>query len=282
MAAKRVRSWKLVAIPDDESGVRQFRVTRAGLTLLIGAASLLILYAAAETVLFWVVAKRAAEVEPLRARVRELESSGDKVAQLGGELATLKAYEQQIRRMMAGGRSDPSQSVPWDHARIQTDPSQMSIPPEDFTPSISNPVAEARGIGKLSFTAMDVPTLPPVKGYVTRRFSPVGFQNTIFHHGLDIATAAGTPVLAAADGLVLFSDWTYRYGNLIVLSHRSGYTTFYGHNQVLLTRLGQRVRQGEPIALVGNSGVSTAPHLHFEIWQEEVPVNPALLLVRMP
>lgn len=282
MAAKRARSWKLVAIPDDESGVRQFRVTRTGLTLLIGAASLLILYAAAETVLFWVVAKRAAEVEPLRARVRELESSGDKVAQLGGELATLKAYEQQIRRMMAGGRSDPSQSVPWDQARIQTDPSHASITPEDFAPSISNPVAEARGIGKMSFTAMDVPTLPPVKGYVTRRFSPVGFQNTISHHGLDIAATAGTPVLAAADGLVLFSDWTYRYGNLIVLSHRSGYTTFYGHNQVLLTRLGQRVRQGEPIGLVGNSGVSTAPHLHFEIWQEGVPVNPASLLVRMP
>jgi murein DD-endopeptidase MepM/ murein hydrolase activator NlpD len=58
--------------------------------------------------------------------------------------------------------------------------------------------------------------------------------------------------------------------------------TFYGHNQALLTRLGQRVRQGEPIALVGNSGVSTAPHLHFEVWHEGSPVNPAGLLSRMP
>ncbi|MDD5087590.1 MAG: M23 family metallopeptidase, partial [bacterium] len=167
-------------------------------------------------------------------------------------------------------------------ARIHSDPSQSAVAPAEIAPVTANPVADARGIGKASFTAMDVPTLPPVKGYVTSRFSPVGLDNLLAHHGLDIAAQEGTPVLAAADGLVLFSDWTYRYGHLIVLAHRSGYTTFYGHNQLLLARLGQRVRQGEPVALVGNSGVSTAPHLHFEVWQDGVPVNPASLLARMP
>ncbi len=129
---------------------------------------------------------------------------------------------------------------------------------------------------------MDVPTVPPVRGYVTRRYIAPQALHQIVHEGLDIAAREGTPVLAAADGLILFSDWTYRYGNLVVIAHRSGYVSFYGHNQVLFARPGSRVHQGEPIALVGNSGVSTAPHLHFELWRDDKPVDPLTLLKVAP
>ncbi|MBU0507517.1 M23 family metallopeptidase [bacterium] len=283
MGAKRRRSWKVLIIPDDESGVRQYRLTQIGLTALIGIAALLVLYAAAETILFWVVAKRAAEVEPLRQRVSELESSGDKAAQLGVQLAELRSLEQQIRRMMAGGRTDLSESVPWDRTGQATGQSSMESYPRTPDSRVSvNPVADARGVGKASFTAMDVPTLPPVRGYVTRRFTVADSDNPLAHYGLDIAAAEGTPVRAAADGLVVFADWTYRYGNLAVIQHRSDFVSFYGHNQVLLVQPGERVRQGEPIALVGNSGLSTAPHLHFELWHGGSPVDPTSLLARLP
>jgi murein DD-endopeptidase MepM/ murein hydrolase activator NlpD len=145
-----------------------------------------------------------------------------------------------------------------------------------------SPVADARRLGSYSYTAMDVPTLPPVHGYVSRRFLDPATFHQASHRGLDIAAREGTPILAAADGIVLFSDWTYRFGNLVVLAHRSGYTTFYGHNQVLFARPGEHVRQGEPIALLGNSGVSTAPHLHFEVWQDGSPMDPMTLLKAAP
>jgi murein DD-endopeptidase MepM/ murein hydrolase activator NlpD len=136
------------------------------------------------------------------------------------------------------------------------------------------------------FTSRDVPSFLPVEGFVTQEFrcmewagdanSKFKIQNSKFlnHPGIDIAASVGTPILAAADGIVTFSDWTYRYGNLIIVSHRSGYFTVYGHAQLNTCHVRDWVRQGEPIGLVGNSGVSTAPHLHFEIWKGTKPVNP--------
>jgi murein DD-endopeptidase MepM/ murein hydrolase activator NlpD len=140
----------------------------------------------------------------------------------------------------------------------------------------------ARSLGGVAYTAMDLPTLPPVRGFATRRFTPPVFSQGAGHPGLDIAAREGTPVLASADGLVVFSDWTWLYGNLVVLTHRSGFVSLYGHCQVLLVRPGERVRQGQPIALLGNSGISTAPHLHFELWQDGSPVDPAALLKTFP
>ena len=129
---------------------------------------------------------------------------------------------------------------------------------------------------------MDIPNSPPVRGYITRDFFTAKSHRLTAHHGVDIAAKEGTPVLAAAEGLVLFSDWTYRYGYLVLISHRSGYVTFYGHNQALFVRAGERVKQGEPIALVGSSGQSTAPHLHFEIWADGTPVDPVDLMQSIP
>jgi murein DD-endopeptidase MepM/ murein hydrolase activator NlpD len=242
-------------------------------------AVLVLVYASLETVLFWLVARRAAEVQPLRRRVHELESSSDELARLGGEVTRLKSFEQQLRKALSSRESGNLESLPWDERSPAALPTGDQLNPPK--PNAS-PVGEARGVGMLSYTAMDLPTATPVRGFVTRPFIASGSPQRISHYGLDIAAREGTPVLAAADGLVLFADWTYRYGNLVVITHRSGYTSFYGHNQVLFVRTGERVRQGQPIALLGNSGVSTAPHLHFEIWRDGSPVDPATLLRASP
>ncbi len=283
MAKPRASGWKLLIIPDDQSGVRQYRFTRVGATVLVSIAALIILYTAVETVLFWVVARRASQVEPLRQRVRELESSNREMERLGAEVTQLRGFEQQLRRMLAGGSSDESMPVPWSDDEIGSwSPDEPSDSPIEAGHTTSNPVADARGVGGIAYTAMDVPTLPPVRGYVTRGYSPSEPHRQVAHYGLDIAAREGTPVLAAADGLVVFSDWTYRYGNLVAIAHRSGFITFYGHNQILLIKSGERVRQAEPIALVGNSGLSTAPHLHFEVWQDGSPIDPLSLLAQAP
>ncbi|RPH96107.1 M23 family metallopeptidase [candidate division KSB1 bacterium] len=280
MAARKGRGWKLLVIAEDESQIRQFRLPRKAVVTLISVAALLIIYAGVETVLFWMVARRAAQVEPLKRRVRELESSSDELTRMGTELNRLRTFEQQLRRVLSGKEGETLESLPWDASNFNELPSgeqSVNLP----KPGIS-PVAEARGVGNIAFTAMDLPTVPPVRGFVTRGYLPAKAPRWISHDGMDIAAREGAPILAAADGLVLFSEWTYRYGHLVVLIHRSGYVTFYGHNQVLLARSGERVRQGQPIALLGNSGLSTAPHLHFEIWQDGNPVNPTTLLRSSP
>jgi lipoprotein NlpD len=99
------------------------------------------------------------------------------------------------------------------------------------------------------------------------------------HEGIDLAAPVGTPVLAAQEGRVLYAGNTVQgYGNMVVLQHANDLLTAYAHNSVLLVRVGDRVRAGQTIARVGQSGRATGPHLHFEVRQGQVPLNPLRFL----
>lgn len=120
----------------------------------------------------------------------------------------------------------------------------------------------------------------PVHGEVTRGFSQEAAQR---HDGIDIMAPEGTLILAAADGEVLFSDWgPGGYGRLVILQHQAEVVTIYAHNHTNLVRPGQRVRQGDPIATVGQSGRTTGTHLHFEVRYKATPIDPHKLLPRRP
>ena len=96
-----------------------------------------------------------------------------------------------------------------------------------------------------------------------------------FHSGLDIGNAGyGAPALAAEDGVVTYAGWMGGYGNCVMISHGEGITTLYGHGQTILTEVGAEVKQGDVIMLVGSTGNSTGPHLHFEVRLNGSPVNP--------
>jgi lipoprotein NlpD len=95
------------------------------------------------------------------------------------------------------------------------------------------------------------------------------------HEGIDMAAPIGTPVYAAAAGTVLYSgDRVRGYGNMVVLKHSGGLVTVYAHNSVVLVKTGEAVAMGQEIARVGDTGRSTAPHLHFEVRRRDVPVDP--------
>lgn len=121
------------------------------------------------------------------------------------------------------------------------------------------------------------PAIRPVKGWVTSTFayrqSPFSGHRE-FHKGLDIASRRGTPVSAPADGVVTFMGKDGGYGNLMVIDHGYGITTRYGHLEKGLKKPGDRVRRGDHIALIGNTGRSTGPHLHYEVRVNGLPVNP--------
>jgi murein DD-endopeptidase MepM/ murein hydrolase activator NlpD len=95
-----------------------------------------------------------------------------------------------------------------------------------------------------------------------------------YHTGIDIGVPTGTPVKAADAGIVLVSGWQGGYGNFIAIDHGKGISTCYGHNSRLLVRAGQRVAKGQRISFSGSTGLSTGPHLHFEVRVNGNPVNP--------
>ena len=99
-----------------------------------------------------------------------------------------------------------------------------------------------------------------------------------FHTGLDLACPPGSSVYAARNGKVVFTGYNGGYGLLVILKHEHGYSTYYGHLKSLLVKVGDVVERGAKIALSGNSGRSTGPHLHFEVRKDTLPINPGILL----
>jgi murein DD-endopeptidase MepM/ murein hydrolase activator NlpD len=121
------------------------------------------------------------------------------------------------------------------------------------------------------------PSVWPVRGYLSASFGNrldpfTGLRD--FHSGIDISTPIGTKVQAPADGVVVFSGVKGGYGNALVLDHGYGLVTRYAHLASYNVRPGQRVHRGDVIAFVGNTGKSTAPHLHYEVWLNDQAQNP--------
>jgi len=120
---------------------------------------------------------------------------------------------------------------------------------------------------------------PVEAGVVTSPFGPRGDTH---HDGIDIGSREGAPVRAARAGRVLYSDHLRGYGNLIIVAHDDGYATVYAHNRENRARPGAEVRQGDVIALVGQSGTTSGPNLHFEVRKDNIARNPLFYLPALP
>jgi len=123
--------------------------------------------------------------------------------------------------------------------------------------------------------------LLPVAGEITSPFGwrmhPVlGYER--FHSGLDIGADYGTVIRAAERGTVIFAGWYGGYGNAVIIDHGGGITTLYGHTSELYVTEGQAVQRGQAIAAVGSTGLSTGPHLHFEVRRDGEPTDPVAFL----
>ncbi len=122
------------------------------------------------------------------------------------------------------------------------------------------------------------PSIWPAHGVVTSPFG-LRWNGSDFHPGIDIANDAGTPILAAADGVVTTAGWNDGgYGNMVDIEHGNGIMTRYGHAMQVVVTPGQYVRRGQVIAYMGSTGFSTGPHVHYEVRIGGEPVNPASYL----
>jgi len=113
-----------------------------------------------------------------------------------------------------------------------------------------------------------------LSSYFGRRSDPMTGKSS-WHKGIDFAGKRGSDVIAVGDGVVTWSGDRYGYGNLVEIKHGNGYVTRYGHNQVNLVAVGDQVAQGQTIALMGSTGRSTGPHVHFEVHRNGKAVDPA-------
>lgn len=121
------------------------------------------------------------------------------------------------------------------------------------------------------------PSIMPARGYQTRGFGMkydpfTGYKR--FHGGLDIANKTGTMIYASADGVVKVTGRAEDLGKYIIIDHGYGYMTKYGHLNTIKVNRGQKVRRGDVIALMGSTGYSTGPHLHYEVIKNNMKVNP--------
>lgn len=149
-------------------------------------------------------------------------------------------------------------------------------------------VAKANTIEKLNIDTTEeisningikIATLP-VTGTISSRYGVSSKIRVSTHTGLDIATTTGTPIKVVADGTVTFAAYSGSYGYLVKVDHGNGVETWYGHTSKMLVKAGQEVKSGDTIALVGSTGNSTGPHLHFEVRINGEHVNPQKYLYK--
>jgi len=123
----------------------------------------------------------------------------------------------------------------------------------------------------------------PVNGRLSSSYGyrnhPV-YEERKFHTGVDISVPSGSEVKATANGIVSFAGWTEHSGIVVVIEHGHGFSTAYAHNRKALVRVGQRIARGDVIARSGSTGVSTGPHVHYEIWKNGRHTNPTEFLAR--
>jgi murein DD-endopeptidase MepM/ murein hydrolase activator NlpD len=224
-----------------------------------------------------VLAQRVGEMQ---AKLVKLDAVGDRVAGLAGvKPAELKLLDKPALAASAGGQGGPyvpasRPSLEQLHALLGTLDERVDHRSDVFT------LVESR-LFETRLQALMVPSSQPVAGPVGSGF---GFRSDPFtgraalHMGLDFPAETGTPIHAAAGGVVVAAEWHAQYGNLLEIDHGNKLMTRYAHASRFLVKPGDLVRRGQAVAEIGNTGRSTGPHLHFEVLVEGVPQDPARFL----
>lgn len=245
---------RLLLIPEDGRESRTFRLSRRRLTALVTLGVAVVAAVAVLGGTWWYMAAQAYQVPALQAEIAELQEGQAQVESLARQLATLEDRYRRIRSLFG---IDTAQVLPelWRPPSSGSRPSQQD--PEGSLPT-------------------SWPLTAP--GFVTQNLLEGGEGD---HPGLDIAIPSHSYIRAAGAGTVSDAGEDPVYGNFVTVDHGEGYLTLYAHASEILVEVGQPVRRNEVIALTGNTGRSTAPHLHFEIRLNGETVDP-LSMVQPP
>ena len=237
--------YTVLLIPDNDSDGKSFSFRRSWLLLIIFAAIsifTIILFAG------YFLIPKSIEYQKIKEDYNTLAAERLKVMELSHDLQRLQQMDELLRKNL--GSDDDLDSI----SGVSSINNRSS---EYSTNQISN-----------------IPTKAPIDGYITQRMiiRPHIWKSN--HYGIDISVKEGDPVVASASGVVIFSGWSTDLGNMLIIYHGNDYFTFYGHNQVNLVEKRDIVKRGDVISLAGNTGISSGPHLHFEVWEGSNPLDP--------
>jgi len=187
-------------------------------------------------------------------------------------LNSTNRYLDNIRMVLSGDIENNEVNRDSLREQFKLDPSTVDLTPikQDSLLRAEVALEDKYNLFERNTTKSDIVLFPPISGTVTQKYDA---QKK--HYAVDVAASRETPVKAAANGIVIFAEWTADTGHVIILEHQNSFISVYKHNGSLNKTQGDIVRAGEVIASVGNTGeFTTGPHLHFELWDKGTPVNP--------
>ena len=248
------------------------RLTKLNVVAIVGTGILIFLIIVISVIAYTPV-RELIPGYPDEKTVRNIYLNNYRLDSLELEIARRDAYFENLRRIISGEKPEDLEQTAdtgvsragRNYKRTNKDSvlRKMVEPSDQFSLSIT----ENRNIRPALFNVL---FFPPVKGIVTNVFNGASE-----HYGTDIVAGADEVVKATLPGTVTLSGWTIETGNVIQLQHADNIISVYKHNAELLKHMGDRVKAGEPIAIIGNSGeLTTGPHLHFELWYNGTPLNP--------
>lgn len=236
-------------VPDDDSETRSFSLGKTFIKILIVVPFLSLVSLLVVSLIYF---PKISDYENLSQKYEVLVSERIKVLDLIKSLEKITHMDDFVRNSL-GANFNFSETP-----KI-TDSALMVIPENNII-SISD----------------NIPSLPPVEGFISQRMENTVFNIDKTHGGIDIVAKEGTPIKSASSGVVVFSGWTYELGNLIIIYHGGDYMTHYGHNQKNLVSRLNVVKRGDVIGYVGDTGISSGPHLHFEVWKGDSSIDPLI------
>jgi murein DD-endopeptidase MepM/ murein hydrolase activator NlpD len=217
------------------------------------------------------VSSMAKKVGEMQARLMRLDALGERVSKLAG----IRPEEFGFREVPGMGGAEPTVSRPLSLSELQTQVHNVNKGVDERTDFMN--VVESELVANAARSALLPRNTPVVEGFVGSGF---GMRTDPFtgeaamHTGIDFAAPVGTPILAAAGGVVASAERHPEYGNVVKIDHGNGLSTLYAHTSKFVVKVGDIVRTGQQIALVGTTGRSTGPHLHFEVHVNGIPQNP--------
>lgn len=282
MKKKRQRLISILLIPDDNAEPYSFRLswTKAKLFMVVaGILTLHLIGGAIGYYQFFKVSNENAELE--RSNTRLLDDN-KRVYRLSAQLEAMDRDQGKIMSLLGVDNHTTSRSTL--NASILPNvaaASEASVDDETPPPAVTT-ANEIESTGRLlvpnvkesSKYPENMPTLLPAQGLLSEAFTQDWNSPLQAHTGIDIAGKRGSVVVAAGSGFVVFAGWHKDLGNMVIIHHGEDLFSYYGHNDRLLVREKRYVKRGDPIALLGSTGRSSGPHLHFEISQAGKSIDP--------
>lgn len=196
-----------------------------------------------------------------------------KVDSLQFELAANDAYYGRIQQVLKGeiNTEEVNRDSLFNEFRIDSASFDLEPSREDSLLRASVALEDKYNLFQQASSKMDFVLFPPLQGKIS-----LPYNAREKHFAVDLTAPANTPVKSVADGTVIFAEWTTETGYVVLIEHGHGLLSVYKHNSSISKQQGDLVKAGEVIAVIGNTGeFTTGPHLHFELWSEAYPVNPA-------